>query len=359
MTIGVLGAGNGGQAFAGAFTLRGLDVHLAALEGHDSQIKIIQTFGGVIVEGRTAFGVDGGVARIPRVDTDVQACVANSESLILVVPGFAQEAYFDVIAEHAPAGQRVMIQPGKFGALRLAQRLRDRDRDPSEIVISETTSLLYAAKVHGLDHIWLRGVKASMPIASLPNARVGDVIDAMGITQLVPAPNVLFTSMGDPSYALHPVTTLLNLARLESMGPYRTHCYDITEQTGRMVEAVDAERCAVAAAFGVVTEPLLEMCRTAYGLEGDTVFEALSTSTVHRNQMTPRDAHHRYVAEEVPFGLVPLVELGKVVGLDMPATESIITLASVVNAEDYRVTGRHLASLGLAGLSVDEIKALV
>ena len=41
----------------------------------------------------------------------------------------------------------------------------------------------------------------------------------------------------------------------------------------------------------------------------------------------------------------------------MPATDAIVTLASVVNGEDYRATGRNLASLGFRGLSPEEIVA--
>ena len=45
MKIVVLGAGNGGQAFAGSLTLSGHDVHLAAVPEHDTQIRVLQTFG--------------------------------------------------------------------------------------------------------------------------------------------------------------------------------------------------------------------------------------------------------------------------------------------------------------------------
>lgn len=361
MRITVLGAGNGGQAFAGGLTLKGHTVHLAAVPEHDTQIKILSTFGGVLVESSEAIGIAGGFARIDRIDTDVAGSLATAELVLLVVPAYAQETYFGLIAEHAPDGLLVVMQPGKFGSLRLAQRLREAGRDPHALLIAETASFLYAAKIHGMDHIWLRGLKAELELAALPAGRTGEVIERLAEvhTQYVPARNVLATSMDDAAYALHPVTTLLNLARLEKMGPYRTASYDITEQTGRMVEAVDNERCAVAAAFGLQPQPLLEQMASAYGLTGATVYEGLSKSTVHRDQMTPRNARHRYVSEEVPFGLVPLQQFGQLAGVPTPAIDSIVSLASIVNDEDYTATGRHLDGLGLAGLSVDEVADLL
>ena len=353
----MLGAGNGGLAFAGGQTLKGNEVHLAAVPDHADQIRVVQTFGGVLVEGASASGLEGGFARIARADTDVAAAIEFGEVIFVVVPGFAQEPYLRAVAEHAPRDALVVIEPGKFGSFRLAELMRAAGRDPGEILIAETSTFLYAAKVHGLDHIWLRGIKNELPLSALPADRTPEAIERLRPIhpQYVPAANVLDTSTQDPSYALHPVTTLLNLARLETMGPYRTRAYDITPQTGRMVEAVDAERCAVAQAYGLRPSSLLEQGAAMYGLVGDSVFEMLSSSTVHVDQMTPRDARHRYVSEEVPYGLVPLRELGVLAGLDMPATDSIITLASVVNGEDYRATGRHLDSMGLAGLTPEEI----
>lgn len=359
MRVAVLGAGNAGQAFAGGLTLSGHDVHLAAVPGHDQQIQVIRTFGGVLVEGSTASGKPGGFARIAQVDTDVTGAIAAAEVAFVVVPAFAQDGYFAALAEHAPDGQIVVIQPGKFGALRLAQVMREVGRDPGSLLITETDTFLYAAKIHGLDRIWLRGIKHELPIAALPASRTAEAVDRLQPLhpQYVAAANVLATSTGDPAYALHPVTTLLDLSRIEQSGPYRTKAYSITPQVGRMVTAVDDERCAVATALGLSPQTILEQARSMYGLQGDDVYEALIGTTVHVDQMTPRDAHHRYVAEEVPYGLVPLSELGTLVGVATPNIDAVIALAGTVNGVDYRAEGRGLASLGLHGSTPAELTA--
>ena len=359
MRIAVLSAGNAGQAFAGGMTIDGHEVHLAAVPGHDEQIRIIQTFGGVIVEGTDAAGKPGGFAAIARVDTDVAAAIRGAEVAFIVAPAFGQDVYFEQVVQHAPDGLVVVIQPGKFGALRLVQMMRDAGRDPASLLITETDTFLYAAKIHGLDRIWLRGVKQVLPLAAWPAARTDEAVERLHAihTQYIAAPNVLSTSMSDAAYAIHPVTTLLDLSRLETMGPYRTKAYSITPQVGRMVEAVDNERCAVAAALGVETEPVLQQLGDMYGLFGDTVYEALSKTTVHVDQLTPRSADHRYVTEEVPFGLVPLSSLGSLAGVPTPAIDAIITLASTVNGVDYRTTGRQLSSIGLAGVAAADLGA--
>ena len=356
MRIAVLSAGNAGQAFAGGMTLSGHEVHLAAVPEHSEQIKVIQTFGGVLVEGTTAAGKPGGFAEIARVDTDVAAAVAWAEVVFLVAPAYGQDAYFEIIPEHSPDDQLIVIQPGKFGAFRLAQVLREHGRNPWDLLITETDTFLYAAKIHGLDRIWLRGVKKQLPLAAYPASRTQEAIDRLAPihTQYVPAQNILETSLSDAAYAVHPVTTLLDLSRLESMGPYRTKAYSITPGVGRMVEAVDRERCALAATLGLKASPLLEQLDDMYGLTGETVYEAISKTTVHVDQMTPRGANHRYVTEEIPYGLVPMSEIAQLLGVATPNIDAIIALASTVNDEDYRATGRSLRSLGFVDLSLDE-----
>jgi opine dehydrogenase len=355
MRISVLSAGNAGQAFAGGLTLSGHDVHLAAVPEHDEQIRVIQTFGGVLVEGSTAAGKEGGFAPIARVDTDVAAAVAHAEVTFLVAPAFGQEVYFQQIVAHAPNDQIVVIQPGKFGALRLAQLMREAGRDPNSLLITETDTFLYAAKIHGLDRIWLRGIKSQLPLAALPHTRTEEALETLRTIhpQYVAAPSVLSTSMSDAAYAIHPVTTLLDLSRIEAAGPYRTKAYSITPGVARMVEAVDAERVRVAQALGVETEPVFDQIKAMYGFPGDSLYEVLSNTTVHVDQMTPRSAQHRYVTEEIPYGLVPISEIAAHLGLATPNIDAVIALASTINGEDYRTTGRHLSTLGLGEMTME------
>lgn len=70
MRIAILGAGNAGQAFAGGLTLAGHEVHLTAVPGHDERLKVIRTFGGILVEGSSAGGKEGGFARVWRADRE-------------------------------------------------------------------------------------------------------------------------------------------------------------------------------------------------------------------------------------------------------------------------------------------------
>ena len=54
--------------------------------------------------------------------------------------------------------------------------------------------------------------------------------------------------------------------------------------------------------------------------------------------------------------MVPMEQMGKLAGVPTPVTTSIIELAGAVLGQDLRKSARDLAALGLAGLSIDQLK---
>jgi opine dehydrogenase len=75
--------------------------------------------------------------------------------------------------------------------------------------------------------------------------------------------------------------------------------------------------------------------------------------------MAPRSLRHRYIFEDVPFSLVPLAELGRRFGVNVWAIDSMIRLSCVLHRTDYFYRGRTLERMGLIGLQISEINALV
>ena len=72
----------------------------------------------------------------------------------------------------------------------------------------------------------------------------------------------------------------------------------------------------------------------------------------------PSSIKHRYITEDVPYGLVPTTQLAHKFDVPIPILiiSAIIELASVINQTDYRKEGRSLDELGIANLSKDELK---
>lgn len=59
------------------------------------------------------------------------------------------------------------------------------------------------------------------------------------------------------------------------------------------------------------------------------------------------------------MSLVPIASLGEMLGVPCPAIRSIITLAELMHERDYWADGRTVESMGIAGMSVKQIRRVV
>ena len=64
--------------------------------------------------------------------------------------------------------------------------------------------------------------------------------------------------------------------------------------------------------------------------------------------MAPESADTRYIFEDIPTGLVPLVELGRASGVAMPTMRAVADLGCTISGQDFWSQGRSLEKLGLA-----------
>jgi opine dehydrogenase len=63
----------------------------------------------------------------------------------------------------------------------------------------------------------------------------------------------------------------------------------------------------------------------------------------------------RYVTEDVPYGLVPIVELGRLASVPTPVAHALTVLASAALGRDFIKEGRTLARMGLEGRTLTNI----
>jgi opine dehydrogenase len=67
----------------------------------------------------------------------------------------------------------------------------------------------------------------------------------------------------------------------------------------------------------------------------------------------------RQILEDVPTGLVPLVSLGALAGVQTPACRAVTDVCCLLLDRDFWAEGRNARNLGLEEMSVDEIAAYV
>jgi opine dehydrogenase len=373
MKIAVLGAGHGGHAMTADLSMAGHEVNLYELPEFEDNIRPIREKGGIYITARRPpaeeFQLPGGgrtgFAKITgKVTTNIEDAVKDVNLIMLVVPAFARKRFIKELAPYLRDGQTLVIWPAYYGALLAAEMLR-REGVKKDITIAETESLIYACKKSGPAQVLVKDFKRSLAIASLPAKRIPKVMELLSkiYPQLTPATNVLETSFSNLNPVLHPPSVLLNLYRVEAkfypyspeVGGPLCRCYDVTPAMANVMEAVDKERMTIGNKLGLNLKNLKTVLSIYYGATGKDLYETILNAPPYQKQLAPTSLDHRYVTEDVPYGLVPLAQLGKQLGVETPTIEALITIASAESGKNFWREGLTLEEIGLAGKTTEEI----
>jgi opine dehydrogenase len=358
MRVAVLGAGNGGVASAFDFAQHGHEVSLYATAPYSDNTVAVAAAGGI-----TASGDLEGFAPVRYSGPDAGEALAGAELVVVVGPAYATEALARDAAPHLEDGMAVLVCPGSCAGAIAFKRAAGLDLADSGVIVGETSTLPYAVRViaPGVIKVFLK-LTTDVYLAGLPRATTAPLLDLVQEVwpAVEPAESVFQTTLQNGNPVIHPAVTLLNTGLLERTGGgFLFYEEGVTEGVGRLIEAVDLERQAIAAALGVpiLSEPEIGM-KQGYMTENN-YSTGYSRAPGFLGIGAQSELDHRYLTEDVGYSLVFLSGLAARLGVPVPAMNAVIEITSVVLARDFRTEGaRTLGTLGLDGMSAEDLAAL-
>ena len=249
-------------------------------------------------------------------------------------------------------GQTVVLNPGRtFGVLEFDAALRRSGCD-AQIRLAEADTFLFTCRCSRIGRPVIYRIKDELKIAALhpedTPAVVGQLRELFPCVQ--PAQSILETGLSNMGILFHPVPALMNLVRIEAGEDFLYYHEGISPLVASVLERLNQERVAVARALGVPVLPVLDWLHSKYGSRGGSLYEALQQTEAYAAVLGPKDIHTRYLYEDVPTGCVPLLALGRLLGLRMPVTQSVVQWASTVCGTDFYAIGRNEKRLDLSSL---------
>lgn len=353
--VGIIGAGNVGQAMAAHLSSLGVEVKLYSK--WEDELKPLQRAGGIYMQGCAE-----GLSKPAVLTTSLATALNGSDLVIVAVPAFA---HFDVsrdIAKLIHTGQTVLFHPGTLGTS--FQFIRELDNSGRhDISLGVTQTSLYACRIVEPARVNLRDIKRGVSVAAMPATATAGLIDLLndvfGPDRFVASDNVVGVELGNINPVYHCPPTLFNFGRVEA-GEQHPFFEYTTECVANVVDALDQERIAVASAMGMDASSFWSFLRSAYSREKADRVELVHAAYGHGGaSRAPDSTGHRYVTEDVPFGLVPWSSMATQLGVPTPVCNSIITLYSTLYGRDFQDAGRTMRSIGVDRLSAKEIRALV
>ncbi len=358
MKISVLGGGAGGTAMAFDCANHGHEVRLFDFPQFGENIAAVAANKGIHADGDIS-----GFAGIAYAGHDMDEALRDAELIYVVGPAYSTEPFGEAVAGKLVAGQTVIVSPSSCGGALAFKKAAGLAVGDDSIRVAETSTLHYAVRLTEPGHVrvFLK-LKAGNLLAALPGSHTAEILAMIAdvYPSMEPAKSVLQTSLQNANPIIHPAVTLANAARIEGTGgQFLFYEEGVTDATGRLIEALDKERIAIGEKLGieVLPDPVMGM-RQGYMLE-DNYGSGYRQAPGFRGIGAQPKLDHRYLNEDVGYGLVFMSGLARQVGVPTPNIDAMIRLTSVLMARDYAGESmRTPATLGIDAMSADELRAL-
>jgi opine dehydrogenase len=353
-TIAVLGGGNGGHAMAADLARKGFQVRI--WEHPDFREAFAPTLERQAIELIDPWNVRHTVP-LARATHDLREAMAGSGFLMITAPAEAAVRFFDLALPFFEDGQTIVKWSGNFSALLFAMRMK-RAGIRKDVTLAESHTLPWGCRMAAPGTVQIMVWVTRLLLASFPARRLDRVSGDLGkMYPVVPAENVLATSLNNLNPTVHPVGTVMNAGWIDTAGKdFYFYRDGNTLSVSRGIKAVYEEVAALAKAVGVtMAEYPEEDFWKKSAIMSTHARAAFDKEGMVAKISGPASVRSRYITEDLPQGLVPMAHLARQFGVATPVIDAVIALGSVINQTDYLKDGLTPRDLGLDGLDREKL----
>lgn len=359
--IAILGAGNGGCAAAADLTLRGFQVRLFARS--ESTIAKLAKLGEIEL-------VESGVSKKAApyfMSPHLPPVVQGVDLIVIATPAVGHEYLAKGLANYVGDGQRILLNPGHTGgSLHFANLLRQLGCK-AQVQLCETVTLTYICRMPQPGRVEIYRRTTNLRCAALPGKHTEKLVREIQsvFPNVIAAANVLETGFSNINAIMHPAGMLGNAGWIEKTdGDFLYYREGITPSIGAWIDALDGERLEIVRALALAPLRFVDIFHgagltTTDARDSGSAYQAIHESEPNFTIKSPPSLDHRYIKEDVGYGLVPMAEIGKLLGIETPVMDALITLASVALGIDFRVEGLTLEKMGLAGVAPADLQRIL
>ena len=342
MRVAVLGAGGIGLGSAA----------LLADQGHQPVLWSPSLTGdGGVAPGEATIEASGVLAGsfVADIAGTIADAVQGADAALIALPGWAHQAVMEQMARHLRAGQAVIISShASLGGLYL-RRLLDARGVRQVPVIAWGTTAVTGRRTALLD-CRITNLRDQVDAAAIPagGTQAGiELCRTLFGDRFVPREGLLAIQLSNLNPQNHLAMALCNLTRMERGEDWGNY-WGITPAVGRLMEALDAERLALAAHFGLRVRTLREHFHLSFQVPLAPVAEQAAMVDARGGAPPgPKSLDTRYLLEDVPYGIAVTERLGALAGIPVPLHAAGVEMVSALLGRDQRAENTLLAALDL------------
>lgn len=192
--------------------------------------------------------------------------VANrKEENCVIETGSIYDSVVKNVIEFIKDGQIVVFFPACFAEIHFLKDIQERNID---ITVCEAVSFIYVCELKGKDSLNIQCKKSNMKIAVRPSCKTKEIINMLNqyFEVMVPAQNLLETSMDNMNITLHLLPILLNITAVENdVSTFYHYTGGVSPTIGRLMKKIDNERLQIGEAFGLDVTSAYDQLIEFYG----------------------------------------------------------------------------------------------
>jgi len=358
-SVTIIGAGPCGCAFAADLASRGKSVMLYGHPDHRGAIPMIEKNDGWL----NAKGDDVNGKHQIKTTSDLYLAIRHSSFLVSTVPSYGQDTILQILSQFDLRKHTLIINVGNFFYLAARQKVNCH-------AILETDISPYAVRITD-DTVFVKGVKKSLAIWAEPpttqakrhshqaELTLRRQVESIFSQRLVWCQNLLQVGLNNINPVVHCPAALMNAGWIEATkGNFYFYAQGMSPSVSKVTEKADQERVAIGRAYGFDLVDITTYMNRNY--QHDREFHdyhdfAVGSVIHNKTKSSPSSLKHRYLLEDILYGMVIWYELGQKCGLASPTIRALIEMASAVSGFDYFEHGRTLKAAGLAETTKEQI----
>ncbi|TYB89944.1 NAD/NADP octopine/nopaline dehydrogenase family protein [Oceaniovalibus sp. ACAM 378] len=351
MRVGIVGAGSIAFGTAAFLEQQG---HKAALwSPSGKRTQDLAKSGALVAQGEVTGTFH------PTVAHSAEELVTNADVIFVALPGYGHKTVLDAIAPHITPNQTVVISShASFGALYLSRLLAARG---VVVPIVAWGTTVVTGRQASPTSVNVNTIRKKVDLATIPASESAaglSLCQALFGDRFVDRGSLMAIALSNLNPQNHMGIALGNMTRMEQ-GETWSQGQNVTQNVGRLLEALDEERIAIATALGLEVRTIFEHFHLSFHIPVSSISEMNQEMHAAGNGGSgPKTADSRYVTEDVPYGLVVTAVLGRLVGKPAELHESGVKIFSAMYGRDFVAENDLLGPLGLESMSLNGLKTL-
>lgn len=337
--VAIVGAGPIGCATAAHLAARGLTSAMWSPTGSRLEIAANGDKAHFSVVG----ALNGNVS--VRWLTDLRS-LADYDVVIVCIPGHFYREILPQVLPHLSNRQTVLVSGAlSLVTLWLAEEAAKKEQQP---LVGGWSTTATTAQFLSSGSLHLNELRSTIGVCGADEQRTSTLLatsEQLLGRRFVPEPNALAGALANINPIAHAAEVIPNLSRISKNESWSLFGF-FGEEVARIAQRLDDERLAIASHFGFSLRSLKEHYHLSYHVPlGPLHSIAAAIEASGKSPLGPRTLEHRYIVEDMPFGLAFQEKLAALSGVPCPMHTSALTLLETVYGSDLREQNFLLTSL--------------